>query len=139
MPYSRLNGELCIAWSTIRIQGATTTAAVTLVGSTCHSSYIPHQTCLLVCPPPPTYSCPVELSELRMLKAIVDEDGTSALMLKDLYLSDRKKTAQLLETFPLSSVLKKVRFNCAGGLCRRSSFPVYKKLWGFVRNTAGRL
>lgn len=47
-------------------------------------------------------------SELRMLKAIVDEDGTAALRLKDDYLRDSKRREQLLETFPMSSVLKKV-------------------------------
>lgn len=53
---------------------------------------------------------PAALSELRMLKAIVEEEGVSALRLKELYLRDPKKMAQLLETFPMSTVLKKVRF-----------------------------
>lgn len=43
-----------------------------------------------------------------MLKAIVDEEGASCLRLKNGYLNDSKRTAQLLDTFPMSSVLKKV-------------------------------
>ena len=44
-----------------------------------------------------------------MLKAVVDEHGPSALRLKDTYVNDPKRMEQLLDTFPMSSVLKKVR------------------------------
>ncbi|CAM9573657.1 unnamed protein product [Pylaiella littoralis] len=55
------------------------------------------------------------LSELRMLKAVVDEHGdgdsssTSAFRLKGAYVNNPKRMEQLVETFPMSSVLKKVQ------------------------------
>lgn len=52
-------------------------------------------------------------SELRMLKAVVDEHGngggmSGAFRLKEAYVKDPKRMGQLLDTFPMSSVLKKV-------------------------------
>eukprot|EP00752_Nemacystus_decipiens_P004884 g4444.t1 len=54
------------------------------------------------------------LSELRMVKAVVDEhgDGTTlptAFRLKEAYVNDPKRLEQVLDTFPMSSVLKKVQ------------------------------
>lgn len=46
-----------------------------------------------------------------MLKAVVDEHGPSALRLKDAYVNNPKRTEQLLDAFPMSSVLKKVILN----------------------------
>lgn len=49
-----------------------------------------------------------------MLKAVVDEHGdgdsssTSAFRLKGAYVNNPKRMEQLVETFPMSSVLKKV-------------------------------
>lgn len=46
-----------------------------------------------------------------MLKAVVDEhddDTTPAFRLKAAYVNDPKRMEQLVETFPMSSVLKKV-------------------------------
>lgn len=43
-----------------------------------------------------------------MLKAVVEEHGASALRLKDAYVNNPKRTEQLLDTFPMSSALKKV-------------------------------
>ncbi len=47
-----------------------------------------------------------------MLKAVVDEHGegtpTSAFRLKAAYVNDPKRMEQVLDTFPMSSVLKKV-------------------------------
>ena len=45
-----------------------------------------------------------------MLKAVVDEHGerSSAYRLKAAYANDPKRMEQVLETFPMSSVLKKV-------------------------------
>ncbi|CAB1110940.1 unnamed protein product [Ectocarpus sp. CCAP 1310/34] len=54
------------------------------------------------------------LSELRMLKAVVDEHGngggmSGAFRLKEAYVKDPKRMGQLLDTFPMSSVLKKIQ------------------------------
>ena len=50
-----------------------------------------------------------------MLKAVVDEHGPSALRLKDTYVNDPKRMEQLLDTFPMSSVLKKVWYSSNTG------------------------
>ena len=75
-------------------------------------------------------------SELRMLKAVVDEHGSSALRLKDAYLNNPKRTEQLLDTFPMSSVLKKVGGLAGGGGaqvdCRKGGS------WGDCERRGGR-
>ncbi|CAM9552293.1 unnamed protein product [Choristocarpus tenellus] len=48
------------------------------------------------------------LSELRMLSALTEEAGCLHLRVRSSYTSDKKKTTQLLNAFPMSSVLKKV-------------------------------
>lgn len=68
-------------------------------------------------------------SELRMVSAVVDEHGDGATLskafrLKAAYANDPKRMEQVLDTFPMSSVLKKVRFT-AGifvCVCARESF-----------------
>lgn len=70
------------------------------------SSYVPAYLFLLFSCLPPSF--PRCTSELRMLKAVVDEHGSSALRLKDAYVNNPKRMEQLLDTFPMSSVLKKV-------------------------------
>lgn len=52
-------------------------------------------------------------SELRMVSAVVDEHGDGvtlpkAFRLKAAYVNDPKRMEQVLDTFPMSSVLKKV-------------------------------
>ncbi|KAG5177470.1 hypothetical protein JKP88DRAFT_347013 [Tribonema minus] len=48
------------------------------------------------------------LSNLRMLAAIMDDDGSN-LVLKEAYQNDERRLSLLLEAFPLNAVLKKVQ------------------------------
>lgn len=70
-------------------------------------------TSLSVLDTPLTMTMTNENSDLRMLKALVDEhrDGPrgGAFRLKEAFVNDPKRVEQLLDTFPMSSVLKKVR------------------------------
>ncbi|CAM9953933.1 unnamed protein product, partial [Discosporangium mesarthrocarpum] len=59
------------------------------------------------------------LSELRMLSGLVEDTNCPHhLHVRDAYVQDPHKTAQLLEAFPLSSVLKKVRPAGASHRCQ---------------------
>lgn len=54
-----------------------------------------------------------------MVNAVVDEHGDKAFRLKEAYVNDPKRMEQVLDTFPMSSVLKKVCL-AASVLCART-------------------
>ncbi len=59
------------------------------------------------------------LAELRLLNAVMaDNPAQNCLRLRDQYLNNPARTAQLLETFPLAAATKKVQSSGSSGRCQ---------------------